>query len=69
KVGNGHPAAVADHFSLVPGQKKAAQATLPVRRGAGQPHNASGTSYPSGCSRLPDFQASPAALKFGDFGF
>jgi hypothetical protein len=54
---------VADYFSLVLGQKTAAQATLPIRRGADQSHIASGTFYPSGRIRLSDFQASPTALK------
>jgi hypothetical protein len=66
-VGNGHPAALADHFSLVLGQTKSPPATLPVHRGAGQPENASCTFHPSGRYVLPDFQASPATLK--DFGF
>jgi hypothetical protein len=60
---------VANHFSLVPGQKKAAQTTLPIRRGTGQAHNASDSFHPFGCLVLPDFQRSPAALNFGDFGF
>lgn len=56
------------HASVVPGAEAPAPGVLPVRRGACQPHIASHTSDSRGCSPLPDFQASPAAMTILDFG-